>query len=620
MEPPRRVCENNKINVLKMDIESGSIDKNKNGELIIFKNVTCKVAINYSGRLLRRKNGNESKIIIRNACGALKPGRVTFILGPSGAGKTTLLHVLAGRRKTGVTGTVLGVGSEVVLVPQHAALIDTMTAQETLQFAAALKLPNLTQRERQYAIEHVAKRLGIQDVLKTRASQLSGGEVKRLTISCEMLTDPPVMLLDEPTSGLDSVSSVSVVRALRIIASSGRTVACVIHQPTSKVYSQGDDVILLAEGRTLYAGSINDAPEALTNASFMCPNYYNVADYLLEVASGEHQGNLNILENAAKNYTNEISSVDETMEINGNSKPIEIESLLQKPMTSSRSKDNYKSNTQKQLKALLWRCFIGARRDLHLTQIRVICHVLVALLLGAVYHGAGSDAARVHTNTACLFFFLLFLFFSNSMPTIHTFPVEASVVLQQHLNKWYSLPAYCASKIIADLPIQLLCATLFVIPAWWLTSQPWDNHRVLLAWIICVLVTILAQNFGLVIGAACGVQLGLFVVPAANIPMLMFSEFFIPYKEMATWLQPVATISYFRYSFDAFMQIAYGFNRPKLPCSLPFCFFRYPQRYLDELGLNTNIVTDILVLLVWILVLQLSLYLVLRARVWFACR
>jgi hypothetical protein len=44
----------------------------------------------------------------------------------------------------------------------------------------------------------------------------------------------------------------------------------------------------------------------------------------------------------------------------------------------------------------------------------------VALLLGALYTGAGAAADRIVTNTACLFFFLLFLFFSNAMPTINS--------------------------------------------------------------------------------------------------------------------------------------------------------------------------------------------------------
>lgn len=53
-------------------------------------------------------------------------------------------------------------------------------------------------------------------------------------------------------------------------------------------------------------------------------------------------------------------------------------------------------------------------------QIRIITHLIVALLLGALYHGVGADAGRIISNTSCLFFFLLFLFFSNAMPTIHT--------------------------------------------------------------------------------------------------------------------------------------------------------------------------------------------------------
>lgn len=40
----------------------------------------------------------EEQTILKNACGAIRPGRLTFLLGPSGAGKTTLLKILAGRK------------------------------------------------------------------------------------------------------------------------------------------------------------------------------------------------------------------------------------------------------------------------------------------------------------------------------------------------------------------------------------------------------------------------------------------------------------------------------------------------------------------------------------------
>lgn len=71
----------------------------------------------------------------------------------------------------------------------------------------------------------------------------------------------------------------SVARALLNIARSGRTIACVVHQPSSKLFTMADDVIVLAEGRTLYAGSVLDIPGALGKAGFSCPQFYNVADF-----------------------------------------------------------------------------------------------------------------------------------------------------------------------------------------------------------------------------------------------------------------------------------------------------------------------------------------------------
>ncbi|XP_041986484.1 ATP-binding cassette sub-family G member 1-like isoform X2 [Aricia agestis] len=569
------------------------------------------------------KKDDESQYLLKGACGAIRPGRLAFILGPSGAGKTTLLSILSGRKKKGVTGCLRGAGSNVVLVPQHATLIDNLTVKETLEFAAALKIPSASRLERYRAIDHVLRQLGMSDAYKTRAGKLSGGERKRLTIACELLTDPHVMLLDEPTSGLDSVSSLSVASALQAVAHSGKTVACVIHQPSSQLFNMADDVVVLSNGRTLYAGAISDVPATLAKYGFVCPQYYNIADYLLEIASKENSQSLSFLENEAKSYAIEMNKVSCNPEVlkqrNGNAeKSAEAEALLK---SNVEYVSEYTANWGQQMAALLKRGFIGAMRDVHLTQIRLVTHFIVALMLGALYNGAGQAAERVVTNTACLFFFLLFLFFSNAMPTINTFPVESKVVLREHLNKWYYLSTYCFSKILIDLPIQLLCATAFVLPAWYLTSQPLEPFRIGLAWGVCALVTVLAQNFGLVVGASCGVKLGLFVVPAANIPMLMFSGFFIKYPEIPYYLKPFALVSYFQYSFDAFIKIVYDFGRPVLPCHETFCMFKKPQAYLKYLGLDDmDINTDFVALGAWIILLQVLLVCVLKFRVYKACR
>ncbi|XP_013142798.1 PREDICTED: ATP-binding cassette sub-family G member 4-like isoform X2 [Papilio polytes] len=590
------------------------------GDYVVFTDITYKI----SGNVWTKKKSyprDDEQVILDAACGALRPGRLTFILGPSGAGKTSLLKILAGRKKRGVKGSIQGIGKNAVLVAQHATLIDALTVRETLHFAAVLKLPKATRLERIDTIEMISKQLGIRDVFNTRAGRLSGGERKRLTIACELLTDPHIMLLDEPTSGLDSVSSLSVTKALQAVARTGRTVACVIHQPSSQLFSSADDVMLLANGRTLYAGSIEDLPNTLKTAGLICPRYYNMADYLIEIASNKHTESFALLENEAKLYASEMRKIAENDNSAKNEKIIEISSEAETLLNvNTLNVRDYAASYSQQLSALLWRGYIGALRDVHLTQIRMVTHLLVALLLGALYKGAGAEAHRMTTNTGCLFFFLLFIFFSNAMPTIHNFPVESTVVLQEHLNKWYSLTMYCASKIIVDLPIQLLCATVFIFPAWYLTSQPMELDRMALAWIICALTTILAQTFGLVIGAACGVKLGMFVIPAANIPMLMFSGFFIPYHEVPVYLRPFALISYFRYAFDAFLSTVYGFNRPNLPCHKEFCFYKNPSKYLEFLGLSEDFYNDVIVLIVWILVLEISLICVLKYRVYKACR
>ena len=53
-----------------------------------------------------------------------------------------------------------------------------------------------------------------------------------------------------------------------------------------------------------------------------------------------------------------------------------------------------------------------------MTKMRLTAHIIVGLLLGLVFHHFGSDASKIQSNIACLFFFILFLFFANAMPAV----------------------------------------------------------------------------------------------------------------------------------------------------------------------------------------------------------
>lgn len=63
------------------------------------------------------------------------------------------------------------------------------------------------------------------------------------------------------------------------MAEANCTVVCAIHQPSSQMISQFDDIIVLNKGRAMYCGSKNDILNTFENAGFVCPPFYNIAEF-----------------------------------------------------------------------------------------------------------------------------------------------------------------------------------------------------------------------------------------------------------------------------------------------------------------------------------------------------
>lgn len=84
------------------------------------------------------------------------------------------------------------------------------------------------------------------------------------------------------------------------------------------------------------------------------------------------------------------------------------------------SKKRYPITQWRQFIILIKRSLLCSVRDFHYAQMRVICHVLVAFLLGAVFYDIGNEASKITSNASCLFFFLMFIFFANSVPAVLT--------------------------------------------------------------------------------------------------------------------------------------------------------------------------------------------------------
>jgi len=113
---------------------------------------------------------------------------------------------------------------------------------------------------------------------------ISGGERKRTSIGVELITNPSMVFLDEPTTGLDSKTSENVVSLLHDLANKGgRTIVCTIHQPSSQIFTQFDDLLLLVRGNIIYQGPTASAIDYFASIGFPCPKLSNPADYFMKV-------------------------------------------------------------------------------------------------------------------------------------------------------------------------------------------------------------------------------------------------------------------------------------------------------------------------------------------------
>lgn len=158
--------------------------------------------------------------------------------------------------------------SQCAYVQQDDLFIASLTAREHLIFQAMLRMGrNVPYSQKVQRVNEVIVELSLRKCANTvigspgRIKGLSGGERKRLAFASEALTDPHLLLCDEPTSGLDSFMAHSVLQVLKRLANKGKTIIITIHQPSSELFGMFDKILLIAEGRTAFLGSPNQATE-----------------------------------------------------------------------------------------------------------------------------------------------------------------------------------------------------------------------------------------------------------------------------------------------------------------------------------------------------------------------
>ncbi|PIA51909.1 hypothetical protein AQUCO_01000048v1 [Aquilegia coerulea] len=230
-------------------------------------------------------------------------------MGPSGAGKSTFLDGLAGRIASGsLMGRVSLDGMEMspsfikrisAYIMQDDRLFPMLTVYETLMFAADFRLGSISVSDKRQRVEKLIEQLGLSTTRNTYIGDegtrgVSGGERRRVSIGVDIIHGPSLLFLDEPTSGLDSTSAHSVIEKVQDIARSGSTVILTIHQPSSRIQTLLDHLIILARGQLMFQGSPKDVTHHLGRMGRKVPKGENSIEYLIDVIQEYDQSELGV--------------------------------------------------------------------------------------------------------------------------------------------------------------------------------------------------------------------------------------------------------------------------------------------------------------------------------------
>lgn len=204
------------------------------------------------------KTGDENTVALTDINLTIKSGEFVAIMGPSGSGKSSLMHII-GLLDTPTKGRYLLDTEDVsrlsknkqarirnqkigFVFQQFNLLARTNVMDNVLLPTIYGRQPNATQHARE-----IIKKIGLEDRIKYRSNQLSGGQIQRVAIARALIMNPSIILADEPTGNLDTAKSKEIMELFQHINQDGATIVLITHEADIAKFAQR--TIRLLDGR-----------------------------------------------------------------------------------------------------------------------------------------------------------------------------------------------------------------------------------------------------------------------------------------------------------------------------------------------------------------------------------
>ncbi len=198
-----------------------------------------------------------------------EPGKVTCVLGRNGVGKTSLLDALAGQQPVS-RGAITWEGSDITTlrpserarrgiayVPQGREIFPLLTVEENLKTGFA----PLRRGQRSIPDDVFSLFPVLQNMLRRRGGDLSGGQQQQLAIGRALVMRPRLLLLDEPTEGIQPSIIKDIGRAIVYLRSLGKIAMVLVEQYLDFARELGDHFVVMDRGSIVYSCSRDDLDE-----------------------------------------------------------------------------------------------------------------------------------------------------------------------------------------------------------------------------------------------------------------------------------------------------------------------------------------------------------------------
>lgn len=553
--------------------------------------------------------GSQTKTILDNSFGTVRPGEMLLVLGRPGAGCTTLLNVLSNNRLgyKEITGDVKfgtmtpdeaeSYRGQIIMNTEEEIFYPMLTVEDTINFAARNKVPRhlppgVTTAE-QYVEENKDFLLRLADIPHTAHTRVgdaytrgvSGGERKRVSILECLATRGSIFCWDNSTRGLDASTALEWIKAMRVMTDVlGLTTIVTLYQAGNGIYDHFDKVLVLDEGKQVFYGPKDEAVPFMQDHGFIKQSGSNSADFLTGVTVPTERIIASGFEETFPRTAADLLAAYEASPIKpkmlaecreyvssaeaANNTTLFQESVAHEKHGGILARTPTTTSLAIQIRAAVTRQYQIMWGDKSTLIMKQVATLVQALLGGSLFYAAPDNSAGLFLKGGALFFSILY----NALIALAevTDSFTGRPILAKHRSfALYSPTAIVLAQMAADIPILLFQVSHFGLVLYFMVGLKMSAGAFFTYWITNFVTAMSMTGFFRLVGAAFPTFDAATKASGLSIVALfVYMGYMIPKSEMHPWLSWIFWINPMAYAFEALL--GNEFRGQEIPCVGPY--------------------------------------------------